>query len=270
MLRSAEKKSSSKEQVVYQLDFRKKEFVRNGEFLPMPDGWEFVPSGDPALTRRLKAAAPEYWAVHRWFGRREGNVGLCVPKGLREEIQAQLATERESPEYQRKLAAGRRRRDREQHEYQQDFEAAVVAFLDFDDRWADLAKRLAHVITLFTTPVGSGTVARTERIPIEERARAAVIAWMRHNTTDYDDRYIPMRKGARREVRRELAQESIFLLKGYRHGHPAPKNCPLLAALKEAEERNARRQAAADAAAEKSQPPPPPPPVVAPGDFWQE
>ena len=221
-----------------------------------------VPSGDPALTRRLKAAAPEYWAVHRRFGRREGHVGLCVPKTLRAGIQAQLAEERERPEYQRKLAAGRRRRDREQHEYQQDFKAAVVAFLDFDGRWKELARRLAHVITLFTTPVGSGTVARTERIPIEERARAAVIAWMRHNTTDYDERCCGMREGARKEVRRQLAQESVMLLNGYRRGHDAAPGCPLQAGLEEAEKRNAVK--AAEEAAKKTMRQS----VVSAGDFW--
>ena len=34
--------------------------------------------------------------------------------------------------------------------------------------------------------LGSGTVARTERIPIHEWAEAAVIAWMRHQTTGYE------------------------------------------------------------------------------------
>eukprot|EP01035_Chromulina_nebulosa_P056444 gene56444-77358_t len=55
------------------------------------------------------------------------------------------------------------------------------------------------------TPVGSGTVARTKRIPIEQRAEAATIAWMRHQTTGYDSMTIPREKGLRREVRRMLA-----------------------------------------------------------------
>lgn len=32
-------------------------------------------------------------------------------------------------------------------------------------------------------PVGSGTLARTRPLPIERRAEAVVIAWMRHQTT---------------------------------------------------------------------------------------
>ena len=68
----------------------------------------------------------------------------------------------------------------------EDFEKAVLEFLGFHERYADLAVRLAKVITEFTTLVSSGTIARTQRIPIGLRARAAVIAWMRHNTTAYD------------------------------------------------------------------------------------
>jgi hypothetical protein len=68
------------------------------------------------------------------------------------------------------------------------------------------------------TPVGSGTVARTKRIPIEQRAEAAVSAWLRHQTTGYDGMVIPRVKGKRREVRRILAARSKELLDGYRRG----------------------------------------------------
>jgi tryptophan-rich sensory protein len=51
---------------------------------------------------------------------------------------------------------------------------------------------LADAVTQHATPVGSGTVARTECIPTHERAEAAVIAWMRHHTTAYDEMAILM------------------------------------------------------------------------------
>jgi hypothetical protein len=38
-------------------------------------------------------------------------------------------------------------------------------------------------------------------------------------------------KGERHEVRRQLARRSHELLERYRRGEPAPKNCPLQAAL---------------------------------------
>ena len=224
-----------KETVVYELKGLRR-YSKDGCFVDMPEGWEFIPSGDPALTRRLKAAANDYWIVKRKIGRKEFGVGLCVPKGLAEGIAEQLKTERETPEYQRKLEAGRRRREKEQEEYQEDFEQAVLQFLHFHNRYRELAAKLAKTITEFTTPVGSGTVARTQRIPIEQRARAAVIAWMRHNTTDYEHRYIPHVAGKRREVRRNLAHESLALLEAYRHGDDAPSDCPLQRALNNAKQ----------------------------------
>ena len=74
--------------------------------------------------------------------------------------------------------------------------------------------------TQYATPVGSGTVARTEPIPIHERAEAAVIAWMRHQTTAHDEMQIPRIKGKRRDTRRLLAGESRQLLEAYRAGRP--------------------------------------------------
>ena len=80
------------------------------------------------------------------------------------------------------------------------------------------------------TPVGSGTVARTKRIPVQHRAAAAVIAWMRHQTTAYDSMKITRVKGKRREVRLALAQRSHELLGRYRRGEPV-EECPLAKAL---------------------------------------
>ena len=92
---------------------------------------------------------------------------------------------------------------------------------------------MAKAIAAHAVPVGSGTVARTKRIPIERRAEAAVIAWMRHQTTAYDDMTIPREKGARREVRRMLATRSRKLLDRYRNGIPFSGRCPLISAVKE-------------------------------------
>jgi hypothetical protein len=75
-------------------------------------------------------------------------------------------------------------------------------------------------------------VARTERIPIHERAEAAVIAWMRYQTTGYEQMKIPRIKGRRRETRRLLAEKSRYLLEAYRAGRPvAEADCPLWRAL---------------------------------------
>ena len=127
--------------------------------------------------------------------------------------------------------ADARRRDKAQAEYVEDFHGAVVTFLAFHPRYADLADELARAVADHATPVGSGTVARTKRIPVEQCAEAAVIAWMRHRTTAYESMTIPRVKGKRREVRRMLAQRSKELLKRYRRGEPVGKECPLKKAL---------------------------------------
>ena len=107
----------------------------------------------------------------------------------------------------------------------------MLSFLAFHSDHTDLAHRLARVVTDHATPVGSGTVARTKRIPVEERAEAAVIAWMRHQTTGYEGMVIPRIKGKRREVRRMLARRSHELLDHYRRGLLVPEGCPLQKAL---------------------------------------
>ncbi|MBC7173105.1 MAG: DUF2293 domain-containing protein, partial [Polyangiaceae bacterium] len=134
--------------------------------------------------------------------------------------------------YGKKLEAGRARRERQQAVYVEDFRGAVLAYLGFHSRHEELESRLADAVTKHATPVGSGTVARTERIPIEQRAESAVIAWLRHATTAYDEMEIARIKGERRRVRRMLAEGSKRLLEGYRRGVMIdPSSCPLHRAL---------------------------------------
>jgi hypothetical protein len=202
-----------------------------GRVLTAPVDWELLPPGDPALTRRVKAAGPT-WAVQEKRGRKIFSRGLWCSSADVAAIRAQLEVERADPRYAKKLAAGAERRAKQQAEYVDDFRAAVLTFLRFAPVYQDLAERLAILIATHATPVGSGTVARTERIPIEQRAEAATIAWLRHQTTAYDEMAIARIKGERREVRRMLAEQSRRLLEKYRRGLPVDPNCPLQIALK--------------------------------------
>jgi hypothetical protein len=106
-----------------------------------------------------------------------------------------------------------------------------VTFLAFHPSHANMADKLARAVTDHATPVSSGTVARTKRIPVEQRAEAAVIAWLRHKTTAYESMKIARIKGKRREVRRMLAQRSKELLGRYRPGGTVGEECPLTKAL---------------------------------------
>lgn len=108
----------------------------------------------------------------------------------------------------------------------------MLEFLAFETTYTELADTLARAVTEHATPVGSGTVARTKRIPVGRRAEAAVIAWLRHHATVYEGMAIPRIKGKRREVRRLLAQQSRSLLDAYRAGREVNADaCPLRRAL---------------------------------------
>lgn len=196
----------------------------------VPIGWVHLPPGDAALTRRVKAAG-KYWLLSEKRGRKTFSRGMFAPLETIDSIRQDLENERSSPAFARKMEADKKRREQTQVAYQGEFEGAVLAFLRFHASFQEMAERLARLVTIHATPVGSGTVARTKRIPVERRAEAAVIAWMRHQTTAYDQMSIPKVKGMRREVRRMLAARSRELLADYRSGRPIPGACPLKKAL---------------------------------------
>ena len=199
--------------------------------LTVPEGWDLLPPGDAALSRRIKEDGPS-WTVVELKGRKRFSRGIWAPAARIAALRTELALERQDPAYQRKLDAGRRRRAEEQVAYVGEFRDAVLAFLNFHPAHRVSAETMADLIAEHATPVGSGTVARTERIPVEERAEAATIAWMRHQTTGYDHMVIPRVAGRRREVRRMLAQRSVQLLARYRRGEAIERaGCPLAQAL---------------------------------------
>ncbi len=206
-------------------------FLHEGKEVRVPDSWVFVPSGDPALTRRLKVST-ECWVVVQKRKNRIEARGLWAEKSVVEQVRENLEFERSNPVYLRRLEAARQARIAKQDAYVVEFRQAVVDFLDFAPCYEELAWDLADAVTDQAIPVGSGTVARTARIPLAARAEAAVIAWMRHQTTGYDRMYIARVKGERRAVRRTLAERSREILASYRRGEPAEPDCPLAAALK--------------------------------------
>jgi len=195
-----------------------------------PDGWTLLPPGDAGLTRRVKAAG-EYWVVQEKKGRRIFSKGIWTAATTIEKTRLELEAERSTESYSKRKESAAKRRDKVQLEYVEDFTGAVVAFLAFHPNHSELANKLAKVVADHATPVGSGTVARTKRIPVERRAESAVIAWMRHQTTAYDSMSIAKIKGERREVRRMLAQRSKSLLARYRKEESGSEPCLLKEAL---------------------------------------
>ncbi|PAW68218.1 MAG: hypothetical protein B9S34_03170 [Opitutia bacterium Tous-C1TDCM] len=202
-----------------------------GALEPIPADWDLLPPGDAALSRRIKADGPTLTVIEV-KGRKRFSRGIWAPAERVRALRRDLALERADPAYQRRLDAGRARRAADEEIYAADFRGAVVQFLAFHPSYRTEAETLGTLIAAHATPVGSGTVARTERIPLPARAEAATIAWLRHQTTGYDSMAIPREKGRRREVRRLLAQRSVALLARYRSGQPIDRGqCPLHRAL---------------------------------------
>jgi len=214
---------------------KKKGYVQDldGKLRAIPQGWKLLPPGDPALSRRIKKAH-DCWIIKEPKGKRLFSKGILSDAATIDRLKAELEVERADPSYQKKLDAGRARRAKQEEQYGQDFLEAVISFLDFDPIHAPLAQKMATLITAHAIPVGSNTVARTKRIPLDRKAEAAVIAWMRHQTTAYDHMKIARVKGARREVRRDLAKQSRKVLEKYRKGITGDQllSCPLYKSLR--------------------------------------
>jgi len=210
-------------------------YVRDqqGKPLKIPAGWSLLPPGDAALSRRIKKAH-DCWIIKTQKRRRMVSLGILSDHATIERLRAERALELEDPSYQRKLDAGRARREKQEVAYGEEFRTAVLAFLDFAPEHLSLAVRMAQLVTDHAIPVGSNTVGRTKRIPIEQRAESAVIAWMGHQNTAYDEMQIARVKGERREVRRKLAARSRKVLAKYREHLPADSYtaCPLAAVLR--------------------------------------
>ncbi len=208
--------------------------TEEGDVLTPPADWVFLGAGDGPLTRNVKSRGCS-WQVQVKKGRRNISKGIWVAeehvRAAKEYVEAKRAT----PQYEKRKAADKQRRDKKQQEYVGDFFEETLAYLNFHEVHSGMAEKLARAVTQHATPVGAGTVARTERIPLPERVQAAVTAWMRHQTTAYDRMQIARVKGKRREVRRMLAQRSKQLLAAYRTGRPIDRECPLHKALTEVE-----------------------------------
>lgn len=203
----------------------------DGKRFTVPAGWACLPPGDAMLTRRVKQAGPS-WSVIEKRGRKSFSKGLWAPQENIENVRAAVEAERSTDAYAKKRAADAQRRERNETAYAGAFEAEVLSFLRFSPVWADLGRAMAQKVAAHATPVGSGTVARTKRISVAERAEAAVIAWMRHQTTAYDHMKIARVAGKRRQVRRDLAHISRAVLDLHRRDAPHPERaCPLCTAL---------------------------------------
>jgi len=205
-----------------------------GETLLPPTDWSFLPAGDAGVTRKVTSKG-QFWRVEVKKGWRTISLGIWAPKSTIAQAQADVQAVRLTDGYKKKRMSNLKQREKKQELYDAEFCQAVEIYLNFHESYKDIEKKLARAVTIHAIPVGSGTVARTQMIPIADRAAHAVIAWMRHQTTAYDYLNIAHIKGERHAARREMAQQSIALLANYREGRAVKANCPLQKALSKLE-----------------------------------
>jgi hypothetical protein len=128
--------------------------------LEIPDDWEFLPSGDAFVTRRVKAAGT-YWLAWRPRGKNRPHrrrLGLWAPRVAIEEAWAEAAATEEQRARQRERGA----QTREELEvvYRDQLAEAIRRFLAFAPEHTDLADEIASEAATRAAVVGSGRVGR--------------------------------------------------------------------------------------------------------------
>ena len=153
----------------------------------IPDDWEFLPSGDAFVTRRVKTAG-KFWVAWRPRGRNRPHrrrLGLWAPKETIEAAEVEAAaTETQRSEHREHSAQSRAKQE---GAYGDEFEDAIRSFLAFAPEHVDLADEIAREAATRTAEVGSGRVGRTRMLSLEERASLAARAVIRHRHTSYED-----------------------------------------------------------------------------------
>jgi hypothetical protein len=202
-----------------------------GNVYTVPAAWDNLPAGDASVTRKLKSLGPT-WTVQEKKGRKTFSHGVWAAKKNIEKAKALVDTQRADPKHQKKLAQAKVRREEKEVVFGEDFQQEIIRFLNFHQKHQLLVEQLSMLVKQHAVPVGSGTVARSSTVTLADKAALAVMAWMRHQTSNYDSTSVPRVKGARRELRRKIARQSEAILAKYRSGDDIDLNtCPLQKAL---------------------------------------
>jgi len=202
-----------------------------GKIFSVPAGWQKLPAGDASITRKLKSLGPS-WTVQEKKGRKSFSHGVWAAKEHIEAAKSLVEAQRADPKHQMKLAQAKVRREEKEVVFGTNFQQEIIKFLNFDKKHQALVEKLAVLVKEHAVPVGSGTVARSSSVTLDDKAALAVMAWMRHKTSAYDSTPVPRIKGARRELRRKIARQSERILAKYRSGNEVDFIlCPLYKAL---------------------------------------
>jgi hypothetical protein len=167
--------------------------TKNGQWNPehggveIPEGWEFLPSGDAFLTRTVKGAGV-YWLSWQPRSQRRQHrrlLGLWAPSQVI--ATARVRAEETAARRASRRAAGAQSRQRQEDRYRHELEDAIVRFLAFAPSHQGLEQRIAKETAAHAAVVGSGRVGRTRKLTLDDRAALSVRAFIRHRYTNYHD-----------------------------------------------------------------------------------
>ena len=169
------------------------------------DHLEYLPSGDATLTRRARKFSPLVAEVLQFNRRRKRHerIGLLVTAEAIDQAEISMDEDASERAVQRHKAA--QTRQKQDAKLVDEMTAQIVAM--FPNCSADEA----HQIAAHTAVRGSGRVGRSERgRNLDDKAiELAVIAWIRHQHTDYDAllmRGVP-RRSAREQIRATVQKQ---------------------------------------------------------------
>ncbi|KAI0400073.1 hypothetical protein F4802DRAFT_586708 [Xylaria palmicola] len=171
----------------------------------MPQGYSFVPKGNPYLTRNCRQQTQRArQVIYVVVNDKKKQVGIRVPSPIYAEVlQAEEATR-----VSRKKQVIKRDEGLENQ-----FREAILS--QFPRIPPDEVSKIAR----HATAKGEGRVGRTETIEMGHKARLAAQAHIRHTKTDYDSL---LKKGIGRTTAREMTSEKVLdILKEWRM---APKS----------------------------------------------
>jgi len=155
--------------------------------IEIPQGWEFLSTGDAFITRQVKSKGP-YWVGKKPAKRYTRTLGIWAPK---ENIEtAKKLAEETIARRQVKRIISRKQRERQEAKYRERFAKAVYEYLSFAPKYEKLACDIAEAVSGHATEVGSERVGRTRKLSLEEKAMLAARAYIRHNYTSYDDQLL--------------------------------------------------------------------------------
>ena len=150
-----------------------------GQSVKIPSKYVAVLPSDPYLTRKIKSLSDTVFLKMRKGRQYSSVVTMFAPKEAVEE--AEKLAEASQEERAKKRKAARAYQAKRENEHQADM--VVTMRRVFPKMPAEIAPKIVQ----HAFEVSSGRVGRTRMLDTKEKIRLAVVAYIRHNRTRYDE-----------------------------------------------------------------------------------